>query len=94
LHDHDDQAVMKILRAIHTILPKNGVLMIGEPMSGAPARDPMAEAYFGFYLLAMGRGRARRPAEIAEMVRAAGFSSTRMAPTRTPMLVRVMIATP
>jgi demethylspheroidene O-methyltransferase len=94
LHDHDDLAVMKILQAIYAILPKDGVLMIGEPMSAAPARDPMAEAYFGFYLLAMGRGRARRPAEIAEMVRAAGFSSTRMAPTRTPMLVRVMIATP
>lgn len=94
LHDHDDQAVMKILRGIHAVLPKNGVLMIAEPMSGAPGRDPMAEAYFGFYLLAMGRGRARRPAEIAQMVRAAGFSATRMAPTRTPMLVRVMIATP
>ncbi len=94
LHDHDDQAVMKILRAVHAILPKNGVLMIAEPMSGAPARDPMAEAYFGFYLLAMGRGRARRPSEIAQMVRDAGFKSSAMKRTRTPMLVRVMIAKP
>ena len=94
LHDHDDQAVMTILRGIHSVLPRTGVLMIAEPMSGAPAKDPMAEAYFGFYLLAMGRGRARRPGEIAQMVRAAGFASTRMVPTRTPMLVRVMIATP
>jgi demethylspheroidene O-methyltransferase len=94
LHDHDDQAVMKILRSVHAILPADGVLMIGEPMSDAPARDPMAEAYFGFYLLAMGRGRARRPDEISHMVRAAGFKSTRMAATRTPMLVRVMIAKP
>lgn len=94
LHDHDDQAVMKILRHVHAALAKDGVLMIGEPMSGAPARDPMAEAYFGFYLLAMGRGRARRPAEIAQMIAEAGFSSSRMAQTRTPMLVRVMIAKP
>lgn len=94
LHDHDDQAVMTILRAIRAIIPPDGVLMIGEPMSGAPARDPMAEAYFGFYLLAMGRGKARRPDEIAQMVKAAGFKSTRMAPTRTPMLVRVLIAKP
>jgi demethylspheroidene O-methyltransferase len=92
LHDHDDEVVMSILRAVHAILPPDGVLMIAEPMSGAPARDPMAEAYFGFYLLAMGRGRARRPAELLDMVRAAGFSSARMVPTRTPMLVRVMIA--
>lgn len=92
LHDHDDQAVMTILRAVHAALPRNGVLMVAEPMSAAPAPDPMAEAYFGFYLLAMGRGRARRPAEIAQMVREAGFTSTHMAPTRTPMLVRVLIA--
>lgn len=94
LHDHDDQAVMTILRGVHAILPKDGVLLVAEPMSGAPARDPMAEAYFGFYLLAMGRGCARRPAEIAQMVKAAGFQSTRMAPTRTPMLVRVLVAKP
>jgi demethylspheroidene O-methyltransferase len=94
LHDHDDQAVMTILRAVHAALPKDGKLMVAEPMSSAPAPDPMAEAYFGFYLLAMGRGRARRPAELADMVHAAGFRSTRMAPTRTPMLVRVLIATP
>jgi demethylspheroidene O-methyltransferase len=94
LHDHDDQAVMTILRAIHNILPPDGTLMIGEPMSAAPARDPMAEAYFGFYLLAMGRGQARRPAEIASMVRQAGFRSTQVHPTRTPMLVRVLTARP
>jgi demethylspheroidene O-methyltransferase len=94
LHDHDDQAVMTILRAAHAALPVGGVLMIGEPMSAAPARDPMAEAYFGFYLLAMGRGRARRPAEIARMLAEAGFSSSRNVPTRTPMLVRVIVARP
>lgn len=94
LHDHDDQAVMTILRAVRAILPPKSVLMIGEPMSGAPARDPMAEAYFGFYLLAMGRGRARTPAEIGKMVLAAGFRTAKMMPTRTPMLVRVMVARP
>jgi demethylspheroidene O-methyltransferase len=94
LHDHDDQAVMTILRAIHAVLPKDGTLIIGEPMSAAPAKDPMAEAYFGFYLLAMGRGRARRPTELAQMAKEAGFTATRMAPTRTPMLVRVLVATP
>jgi demethylspheroidene O-methyltransferase len=94
LHDHDDHAVMAILRGVRAALPANGVLLIGEPMSDARARDPMAEAYFGFYLLAMGRGRARRPAEIAAMAREAGFSSSQVMPTRTPMLVRVIIARP
>jgi demethylspheroidene O-methyltransferase len=92
LHDHDDQAVMTILRATHQALPANGVLMVGEPMSGAPARDPMAEAYFGFYLLAMGRGKARTPAQLSRMIKEAGFHSVRKMPTRTPMLVRVLVA--
>ncbi|WP_085338182.1 methyltransferase [Aquidulcibacter paucihalophilus] len=94
LHDHDEPTVMKLLRAAHTALPANGVLMIAEPMSGFPARDPMAEAYFGFYLMAMGRGKARTPAEISAMARAAGFSRIVNKPTRTPMLVRVLIAYP
>jgi demethylspheroidene O-methyltransferase len=92
LHDHDDQTVMTLLRAAHRALPPGGVLLIGEPMSGAPARDPMAEAYFGFYLLAMGRGRARRPDEIKAMAQDAGFARVLNRPTRTPMLVRVLTA--
>jgi demethylspheroidene O-methyltransferase len=94
LHDHDDATVMKLLRAAHAALPPRGVLMIAEPMSAFPSRDPMAEAYFGFYLMAMGRGRARTPAEISTMARAAGFSRIVNKPTRTPMLVRVLIAYP
>jgi demethylspheroidene O-methyltransferase len=92
LHDHDDETVLTLLRAIRAIMTPQHVLMVAEPMSGAPKLDPMAEAYFGFYLLAMGRGRARRPDEIAAMLASAGFSRVRSIPTRTPMLVRVMIA--
>ena len=94
LHDHDDATVMKLLCAARAALPPKGVLMIAEPMSAFPTRDPMAEAYFGFYLMAMGRGRARTPAEISAMARAAGFSRIVNKPTRTPMLVRVLIAHP
>lgn len=94
LHDHDDEVGMKLLRAAHAALPADGVLMIAEPMSGFPDRDPMAEAYFGFYLMAMGRGRARTPAEITSMAKAAGFSRIVNKPTRTPMMVRVLLAYP
>lgn len=94
LHDHDDQTVMRLLRAARQAVAPGGMVMVAEPMSAAPKPDPMAEAYFGFYLLAMGRGRARRPEEIAAMAREAGFARIRMAPTRTPMLVRVLLAIP
>jgi demethylspheroidene O-methyltransferase len=92
LHDHDNAAVMTILRAAHEALPDGGTLLIGEPMSAAPRPDPMAEAYFGMYLFAMGRGQARRPDTIANMVAEAGFKGVRQRTTRTPMLVRVMTA--
>jgi demethylspheroidene O-methyltransferase len=52
----------------------------------------MGEAYFGFYLLAMGRGRPRRPEEIHRMIAAAGFASSRLLPTPTPLLTRVILA--
>jgi demethylspheroidene O-methyltransferase len=52
----------------------------------------MGGAYFGFYLLAMGRGRPRRPDELAAMLTAAGFTGARLMPTDTPLLTRVMQA--
>jgi demethylspheroidene O-methyltransferase len=62
-------------------------------MAGTPGAEAMGEAYFGFYLLAMGQGRPRRPDEIAAMLREAGFGPPRMLRTRTPLLVRAMLAT-
>ena len=34
-------------------------LLVAEPMAGERGAEPMGDAYFGFYLLAMGRGRPR-----------------------------------
>jgi demethylspheroidene O-methyltransferase len=94
LHDHDDEGVGAILRHARAALPRNGTLLIAEPMSAAPKADRVADAYFAFYLLAMGRGRARTPAEIATHLRAAGFRRIRRRPTRYPNLLQVMIARP
>jgi demethylspheroidene O-methyltransferase len=94
LHDHDDEGVVTLLRAVRAALPSDGTLLIAEPMSGAPRRDRVADVYFAFYLLAMGRGRARSPGEIADMLRGAGFSRIRTLPTRTPFLLRAILARP
>jgi demethylspheroidene O-methyltransferase len=94
LHDHDDEGVLTVLRAIRAAIAPGGALLIAEPMSGAPRRDRVADVYFAFYLLAMGRGRARTPAEIGQMLRAAGFSQIRTLPTRTPFLLRAILARP
>ena len=59
LHDHDDESARALLAAVRRALPPGGVVVVAEPMAGARGAEPMGDAYFGFYLLAMGRGRPR-----------------------------------
>ncbi len=94
LHDHDDSGVARLLCSAREALPPDGVLLVAEPMSAAPKPDRIADAYFGVYLLAMGRGRARTPRRIMEMMREAGFRRARLLKTRTPSLLRVIAARP
>jgi demethylspheroidene O-methyltransferase len=94
LHDHDDDSVLAILRAARRALPVGGTLLVAEPMSGTPGAEPIGDAYFGMYLLAMGSGRARTPGELEALLRAAGFSRVALAPTRRPLLTRLMVANP
>jgi demethylspheroidene O-methyltransferase len=92
LHDHDDAKVLHLLRAIRAILPAGGVLLVAEPFAGTPGAQPVGAAYFGFYLHAMGSGRARRATEIAELLRQAGFSRVRHIETSQPMLTGLLTA--
>ncbi|MCC7278947.1 MAG: methyltransferase domain-containing protein, partial [Chromatiaceae bacterium] len=92
VHDHDDDAVLRILTAARQALSPGGTLMLAEPMSGTPGAEPIGEAYFGFYLLAMGSGRPRTPAELEGFLGLTGFSRIRLVPTRRPMLTRLMTA--
>ena len=48
-----------LLRAVHAALEPGGTVLIAEPMAGTPGAEPMGDAYFGLYLLAMGHGRVR-----------------------------------
>ncbi len=92
LHDHDDPAALALLRAVRRVLPPGGRLLIAEPMSGTRHAEPSGDAYFGFYLMAMGSGRPRSPARIAAMLRDAGFGRSRRLQTRTPLLAKLMVA--
>ena len=94
LHDHDDEGVLTLLRSIRAALPAEGALLIAEPMSSAPRPDRVSDVYFAFYLLAMGRGRARTPATIRGMLAQAGFRRTRLLATRSPLLLRAILARP
>jgi demethylspheroidene O-methyltransferase len=92
LHDHDDAPAHALLKRAFAALPAGGSLLVAEPMSGVRGAEPVGDAYFGFYLLAMGRGRPRRASEIAEMLRAAGFSRVRALATFRPAVVSALLA--
>jgi demethylspheroidene O-methyltransferase len=94
LHDHDEAGVLAVLRGVRAALPPDGALLIAEPMSDEGAPDRISDVYFAFYLLSMGRGRARTPAELFAFLRAAGFTRMRLLRTRTPFLLRAIIAQP
>jgi len=92
IHDHDNPAALDILRAARRALPPGGTLLLAEPLAGTPGAEPIGDAYFGFYLMAMGRGRARTQAELFALLNATGFSNVRCMPTHTPLLVSVLVA--
>jgi len=90
--DHPDERVLRLLANVRRALPPGGTLVLAEPMSGAPGAAAMGDAYFGFYLLAMGRGRPRSAAQLAELLHEAGFDRIRSLPTRMPLQAGVLIA--
>ena len=94
LHDHDDDAVALLLQKARRALPEDGALLIAEPMSETPGAERVGDAYFGFYLLAMGSGRPRTPATYRDMLSGAGFSQSRVLSTRRPFLCRLIVAKP
>jgi len=94
LHDHDDGAVLTILRAARAALAPGGRLLVAEPMAGTKGAEPIGGAYFGFYLLAMGSGRARTPEEMSALLNRAGFGSIEMPRTHQPLLTRLLVARP
>jgi demethylspheroidene O-methyltransferase len=92
IHDHDDASALTILRAVHRSLPAGGTLLVAEPMAGTPGAEPMGDAYFGFYLLAMGRGRPRTAAELTGLLQAAGFGRVRRLKTQMPLQTGLLVA--
>jgi demethylspheroidene O-methyltransferase len=92
VHDHDDDVVQPLFASIYKALPASGVLLIAEPMSGSKGAEGMGEAYFGFYLMAMGSGRPRRPDELKAMLLKAGFARQRSLKTHIPLQTSIIVA--
>jgi demethylspheroidene O-methyltransferase len=91
VHDHDDEAALALLRNIRRSMPPNGTLLIAEPMSGSAETNAIGDAYFGFYLLAMGSGRVRTAGELRALLQSAGFDAGQVLSTRRPMLTSALV---
>ncbi len=92
VHDHDDDQALALLKRCHAALPAGGTILLAEPMAVEDVGDPASDAYFGFYLQAMRRGRPRTPTELAGLLEKAGFVRTTQVRTHLPMLVRMLVA--
>ena len=92
IHDHDDAVIMTLLRAVHLALSPDGTLLIAEPTSGVRGAEPIGDAYFAFYLLAMGSGRPRTFVRLRDMLTEAGFIDIALRPVAMPMLASVITA--
>ena len=87
LHDHPDDVVRLILQKAHEALPPGGVLLVAEPMAQQTQvpTDDGADAYYHFYLMAMGAGRLRSVQEMAALLGEAGFVAIEKVPNAMPI---------
>lgn len=90
--DHPDERVLTLLRNVRRALPPEGTVLLAEPLAGVPGAEAMGDAYFGFYLLAMGRGRPRTAAQLTALLHAAGFDRVRPLATHLPLQAGVLVA--
>lgn len=95
-HDHPDDVVKQLLQKIHAALPLGGVLLLAEPMaqtmSATSSGSAQADAYFHFYLLAMGAGRLRTPEELMRLMAEAGFGQIEHLPNAMPIHAQLIVA--
>ena len=92
LFDHPDATVLELLAAVRRALPAGGSLLIAEPMSGTEGAEPIGAAYFGFYLMAMGRGRSRTPADFEALLARTGFGRLRVLRSPSPLQTGLLLA--
>lgn len=92
LYDHADETVALLLSRVREALPPGGRVIISEPMTGGDRPSRPGDTYFALYTMSMGTGRTRAPAEIASLLRAAGFVDVAVRTTRRPFVTGVVEA--
>ena len=90
IFDHDDVRVRQLLTNVFDALNPGGTLLLAEPMAETKGFEAMGHAYFGFYLLAMGRGRPRTEAEISGLLSQAGFTDIKLLNSYMPLNAQIL----
>ncbi len=92
LYDHADDTVALLLSRVREALPPGGRVIVSEPMTGGDRPSRPGDTYFALYTMAMGTGRARSAAEIAEALRKAGFADIAPRRVHRPFVTSVVEA--
>ncbi len=86
IHDWDDARATRILQNIRTVLPPRGRVILIEAVI-PPGNDPGFGKILDIEMLVMPGGRERTAEEFRALFAGAGFTLTRIVPTRSPLSV-------
>lgn len=92
LFDHSDETVKLLLARVREALPPEGRVIIAEAMSGGAAPHRETDTYMAFYTAAMGTGRTRSAAEIAQLLTQQGFAGVKIFPGFRPYVTSAVTA--
>lgn len=92
VHDHDDRRVVALFNAVRRALAPGGMLLVAEPMAGTPGAERVCDAYFAFYLRALGSGQPRSPGRLRALLGEAGFRRSTSVQTGNPMIASLIVA--
>lgn len=92
-HDHPDEVVRVLFKAIYEALPAGGHLLLAEPMAQETGgHAAVSDPYFHFYLLAMGAGKLRTAQELAALMTEAGFAPIKTLPNPMRLHAGLLLA--
>jgi predicted O-methyltransferase YrrM len=86
LHDWDDDRARQILSNVHRSMTRSGTLLLVEHVI-LPGNAPQFAKLLDLAMLAFPGGRERTAAEWEELLRASGFTLTRIVPTTAPVSI-------
>jgi demethylspheroidene O-methyltransferase len=92
LFDHPDERALAILKAVRAALKPGQTVLIAEPVQKDDASEAVGSAYFNMYLLAMGHGELRTPAQFAHLLGQSGFGPLNRHPSPSPLQTEVFSA--